>query len=468
MTITSPPIVIKLRSADYNSDVAVEELVHQDSYEKLKEHIKADLEVAEKNRKERAARAARKSDDGFAQETYPPGSGLVYFIDGTRGAGKTTFLKSAFNGLSGHDPINKEQYGIKGLCRLAYIDPSRLEDAEIVLLGVLRAIKDLLDKRKSCICQDDEQKHNGIRDAFKKLAGGLSLFQKDHHQLSTLDPELFLDQGLKRTAHSQDLRHHFHDLLDKTCEFLKVDALLLAFDDADTNARHAIRVLECIRSYLDTPRLVILVTGDMELYSLQVRGSFCNSLEYCKHDQASGRTQQQHRMLDHLEEQYLLKLFPLQRRLQLRSLGDLIRNGKAYVLEYDKWDGEEKADKEIKRDIESVLNELIRRALRVQGDADIRLFRNYIVQQPLRSVMQILSGCAGSLSSSDEVGDATSEWSNKLSSVLRESLRGIAYGSLYRHDLDIEGIARNNINKLFVESPSIVIRQKLSAGVEQR
>ncbi len=77
----------------------------------------------------------------------------------------------------------------------------------------------------------------------------------------------------------------------------------------------------------DTPRLVVLVTGDIELYSLMVRDHFYDSLGDAKHEQAKERADQRHKMVDHLEDQYLLKLFPMHRRLQLRPLWNLLQKG---------------------------------------------------------------------------------------------------------------------------------------------
>jgi hypothetical protein len=106
--------------------------------------------------------------------------------------------------------------------------------------------------------------------------------------------------------------------------------LLFAFDDADTNSKHAIELLEMIRNYLDTPRALVLLTGDLELYALLVRQNFRTELtqgnpsEWGGQNASNDRSVQQSRMLDHLEEQYLLKLFPVQERHILFPLWRLV------------------------------------------------------------------------------------------------------------------------------------------------
>jgi hypothetical protein len=425
MTNTPTTVTINLNSSDYNSNVPVDELVHRSCYEDLKKKIDNDLQKAHNPRE-------GCKDDSALFDKYPSGSGLVYFIDGTRGAGKSTFLCSAFKGLS---DIGK---GGPTLAPLAYIDPSRLENNEIILLSILKALKEAVDKHKPR--RRNEESYKDFRESFKKLAGGLSLFAKDHHPLQHLDPELFLDHGLTRAGYSKDLRRHLHEVFDYACNLLGAKALLLAFDDADTNSAHALKVLECIRNYLDTPRIVTLVTGDLELYSLLVRDHFFNNLDHSRYDKDDERHQQRTRMEDHLEDQYLLKLFPIQRRYRLRPLGSLLKDSTiAYTLAHD--------DRFDERTPQEALDELIRRGLRIKNNADIVFYREFLLQQPLRSVLQLLSRCAPHLCKQAEK-DKEKEWNEKLSEALRESLRGMALGSLYTFGVDVDALANKDLPAL--------------------
>lgn len=419
-------IKIKLNFSDYNADIPIEELVQQLCYENLKKKINDDLE------KTKDVHPNCKDNSPFF-EKYPPGSGLVYFIDGTRGAGKSTFLRAAFKDLSEQKSVTVR------LAQLAYIDPSRLENGEIVLLYVLKALKDAIDKCGPNLRQ--EQSYQEFRNNFKKLAGGLKLFAKDHHPLQHFDPDLFLDHGLDLAGHSTELRRHLHEVFDRACGLLGVGALLLAFDDADTNAGHARKVLECIRNYLDTPRLVILVTGDMELYSLLVRDHFFDNLRHSSYDQDEVRHQQRVRMVDHLEDQYLLKLFPIQRRYQLRPLGSLLKDSSNdYALEY----GESFTN----RSPRTALEELIRRGLRIKNWTDIVLYREFLLQQPLRAVLQMLSRCAPQLSDTDKKGKEAQGWNENISEALRKSLRSMALGSLYKYNVDVDALANKDLPAL--------------------
>ena len=433
-------ITIDLAVGDANGTVKAGNLIQKKSYEHLHALIQADLLKAQ---------GLRRSQGGDPQrcaalhETDPPGSGLVYFVDGTRGAGKSTFLRTAFAEIPSYR--NDEDARSVRLGQLDYIDPSRIEQNELILLSVLKALLGRVeDHLRTGLRQTDEALVHGFRTTFKKLAGGLIVLDKNHNQLTHVDPELYTDWGLERAGHSADLRNRLNRLLEEACSLLGVDALLLAFDDADTKAEHAHAVLECIRNYLDTPRLVILVTGDMELYSLLVRDRFHYELNRAKAYSGTDREQQRIRMVDHLEEQYLLKLFPIRRRLQLRPLWNLLeadreRDG-AYLLTRTDWPAG--------RDPRIVLDEIIRRALRIKAPGDIALYREFLLKQPLRSVLQVLSRCSDRVAESDEAGRQSTTWDPRLAEAASESTRGMALGSLYKLNVDVDAIAAHELAPL--------------------
>lgn len=429
-------IKVDLDRSEKNGTINAGELIQRRAYLHLVDQIRKDLAVA-------AKLYFAKEMDSISDEKYPPGSGLTYFIDGTRGAGKSTFLRSAFNSL------NSEKIKVASLC---YIDPSRIENSEIILLAVLKALAEkMVGLAKSKATLRDAPAHQKFRNLFKKLAGGLSLFAKDHSQLQYLDPELFLDHGLERAGHSQDLRKNFHSLLDTACELFQVDALVVAFDDADTRANHATAVLECIRNYLDTSRLVVLVTGDLELYSLLVRDHFHSNLNHSYNDHEEERRHQRIRMVDHLESQYLLKLFPIRRRLQLRPLWNLLEKPPEidgvranYVISCTNW-----ADGAHESRPGEVIDNIISLGLRVKDQNDVKLYREFLLKQPLRSVLQLLSRCAPYLRvGTRDVTNAAYEWNEDLSEAVREGLRAMALGSLYKFGIDVDAIAAHELPTL--------------------
>ncbi|MDR7307266.1 hypothetical protein [Rhodoferax saidenbachensis] len=437
-------IKINLDQSDASRHIGSGELIQQECYNKLKTEIARDLTRAK----------------SFPPaQNFPLGSGLAYFIDGTRGAGKSTFLQAAHSALSDDSALK--------LGKLSYIDPSRIEGSEVILLPILKDLKRLIqDSAKRCLNEEDRVRE--FRTHFKRMAGGLSLFATDNDQLKDLDPELYLDWGLERAAHGTELRNNLHKLVDAACQILNVEALVLAFDDADTNAVNAHTVLECIRKYLDTPKLVVLITGDMELYSQLVRDNFFKDLGASRSEMDSERNAQRTKMVDHLEDQYLLKLFPIRRRVQLRPLWNLLPRSDANVemprfeLSCDDWKGNA-------RSIESAIFELIRRGLRLQDRKDIVLFYEFLLKQPLRSVLQVLSRCAKHISSSDEIGRDNSNWDSTLSEALGESLRAMALGSLYKFGIDVDALGARELPTLIEAVFELTVRDgELDTGAYLR
>ncbi len=437
MTNKNQEVVIKIDDSNGYFEINPDELIHQDAYDSLRKSIKSTLLTI----KDRALNSDKKTSPSN-NSSSAPGSGLVYFIDGSRGAGKTTFLRTLYESLSDQLAKPDESNNIVRVEKLDYIDPTRLEKCENLLLYVLRGLKVIIENSHTSV--DNEISKGEFRQYFKKLAGGLSLFRDDHNQLNHLDPELFFDRGLTRAEDSRSLRAYFHKAVESACKILNIDALMLAFDDADTNAQHAFPLLECIRNYLDSPQLLVLVTGDMELYSLLVRDEFSKRLPIIKDERNQGREIQRARMLDHLEDQYVLKLFPLSRRQHLKTLYKILdkdydKNDTAnYKMSSPYWQD--------LRDPFKVLDEIITRGMRIASQSDIYLFRTHLLKQPLRSILQVLQNCIPHLSKSDS--HIKNEWSRSLSDALRSSLRAMAQGSLYKQGIMVDELTANYLPTL--------------------
>lgn len=375
---------IDLETVHAQTELKEDALIQKHIYDALKTRIKKRLDWVLEKSKENKNQCATSSN-------MPSGSGWVSFIDGTRGAGKSTFMYNALRLLDKDKDFGQ-------LAVVGCIDPSRIESNEILLLTLLHALKEKVESalKRPPQCATDSVDQKSWEKAFHKVAGGLVMFQKDHHPLKELDEDLFLNIGIERAGHSAKLREHLGQLFEVACKLLNKEALLFAFDDADTNSKHAIALLEVIRNYLDTPRALVLLTGDLELYSLLVRQNFRRELTQGKPSEWGGqnaskdRSVQQSRMLDHLEEQYLLKLFPVQERHILFPL---------WRLADDTGTQTAKAQYQVKvNDKETSLiefvNDRIKKGFRLTTSTDINLYTEFFLMQPLRSVLQTLARIA--------------------------------------------------------------------------
>ncbi|HEY0906395.1 MAG TPA: hypothetical protein VGE17_04280, partial [Methylophilus sp.] len=214
----------------------------------------------------------------------------------------------------------------------------------------------------------------------------------------------------------------------------------LAIDDADTKFAHAIDVLECIRKYLDTPQMVVLVTGDMEMYSLLVQNHFQQDFAGNNKGFTPDRKAQQTRMVAHLEEQYLLKLFPIQRRVQLKTLHTLTervkkdskQSGTKILPNFIVKTPGDDPNMPLLNAIEGIATE----GLRLRDRLDLDLFREHVLKLPVRSVLQLLSTYY-QLSKNGAVSERQ---------AAADALRATALSSLYRHDIDVESIAEGDMH----------------------
>jgi hypothetical protein len=288
-------------------------------------------------------------------------------------------------------------------------------------------------------CEEGLAARKRWQKAFHKVAGGLVMFQPDHHPLKELDEELFLDIGLERAGHSAKLRNNLSQLFDEACALLKVDALLFAFDDADTNSEHAIALLEVIRNYLDTPRLLILLTGDLELYSLLVRQNFRDELTQDKPSEwgtpgaANDRSIQQSRMLNHLEEQYLLKIFPVQERHILFPLWRLADEMGSPTDNTNKYEVKGKSGSLI-----DFVKGHIQKGFRLTTSSDIDLFTEFFLMQPLRSVLQTLARIESVTESSEY------EYAREFS----QAMIAMSLQNLYQANIPVDELVAQNFHAL--------------------
>ena len=139
---TKSPVVINLDKRSSTGYVDPSDLIQRDSFNKLRSLIEGALKQTDNLRQRSAASTA-----GYQNGDQPPeGGGQVFFIDGTRGAGKSTFLYSAYVALT--DELASQPLGGNSLSlgSLAYIDPSKIEAKEHVLLQVLHSLSRRVDE----------------------------------------------------------------------------------------------------------------------------------------------------------------------------------------------------------------------------------------------------------------------------------------------------------------------------------
>lgn len=389
----------------------------------------------------------------------------VFFIDGTRGSGKSTFLQTAIEELNKGNLPKEKKFDLK-LEKLAYIDPTMIQTGEHILLSLLASLDKKVKTRTKCReCLDGMYDRNGssleeYRKQFQYIANGLMLLGKSGRKRD-IDEEYFdeiilLNEKLNNAGDGLSLKEGLTELFKITRKLLGVDAFIVGLDDVDTNFDIGWEVLETIRRYGDIPGLIFLVTGDLQLYTHLVRDrhfrNFSDSI--AKNDEQ--RVKERARMVDHLEQQYLLKIFPLHQRTQLVSLWELLqeeeRKGEKkeerkilYRLEL----GQSKNEQSVKRiasesgeseiELQNAVETMLTEGLSLGGrqlKSEIQRYVEYFLRLPVRSVLQILTRYHND-------GAAPSN-----QSALAEAMRSSMVGSLYKQGIDVEAIANDVFAKL--------------------
>lgn len=244
-------------------------------------------------------------------------------INGKRGVGKTSFILSMMDAL-----VDKLD-----ICVLNIIDPTLIETKEHVFLNIITSIKDRVENYSMHAQNYHHDNNDSLREwknSLKNLAGGLSILDgvgTNHLEDSMWDsPELILEKGLSNTKQGKDLEENFHKFIDESLKIIGSKAFFLVLDDIDTSLEKGISIMETLRKYLTSPKLIISILGDIDLYSILSR-----QLQWEKIDSKKILIQYEGKekyipQIEHLEEQYLIKILKPENRIDLDNLFDLKDN----------------------------------------------------------------------------------------------------------------------------------------------
>ena len=257
-------------------------------------------------------------------------------IFGNRGAGKTTFLKTALNYVNTHFT--------KDVALLKTIDPSIIDGKQnsfITIIALIHeCVQNYLYKTSLQIrVNNNTRTVDAYQDVYKKLLKGLPFVDGigKENGYQDWDDDLYVSiQGMERAKESNNLVENFRKYIDCALHILDKHCFILPFDDIDTNANKGFEVLEIIRKYLVSDKVIIILTGDLDLYSKLVRKASWESfdLEFLKKecDYSSRRKEEFSHMVDHLESQYLLKILKPANRIHLKTIREIIESKESSIF----------------------------------------------------------------------------------------------------------------------------------------
>ncbi|MDY0138080.1 MAG: hypothetical protein RBR50_00085 [Candidatus Izemoplasmatales bacterium] len=240
-------------------------------------------------------------------------------ILGSRGSGKSSLLLSIENNISDEIKNNVEI--------LRPIDPTLFESRQNILITLIALIQEQVNKISNCEKMDD-QKHNEWLRSLRKLAEGLNALDGvGKNSLETdiwSDPQIILEKGLKQAISEEQLETNFYNFIENSLELLNKKFLLVLFDDIDTSFDKGEEVLETLRKYLRYPKIISMLAGDMDLFIKLVRRKNWPQFEILLKNEDYNK-QEIRSTIDHLEEQYLLKVLPSPSRIELSNLYELVQ-----------------------------------------------------------------------------------------------------------------------------------------------
>ncbi len=342
-----------------SKDFKEENIIHKNEFEQAKELIQ--------NQIPENLQDITKND---ALEGYYK----TILVEGGRGTGKTTFLKNFFS-------KNITERALKNIEILPFLDPTRIENKTSIFLTIISLIRECIynefnEKINEC---GIECKRKSWNDILNKLAKGLPSIDDNPKEPYYWDDDfMIMEKGLSATKSAFDLRKNFKILIKDSLELLGKKAFLLVVDDVDTDCNKAWNLLETLRKYLCVQGFVTVVSGNLELFSLEIR------LEQSKRFEKLSANNKEKQIIE-LTDQYIRKIFPPAYRISLDSLNYLGLKNKNSVFNYNKPEILIKygvANQEI-----NLLDfiKLIFNTLGIKNDYQITAYIDFIFSLPLRS-----------------------------------------------------------------------------------
>ena len=253
-------------------------------------------------------------------------------IFGSRGSGKTTFLLSLVKRYENHPD----------LAAIRVIDPTLIEEKGHIFLTILTQIKKLVKNHRSLNCCDriehpDHLKEKCWEQKLQELAAGLPTIDgvtRSINESDWQDAQYIMKKGLTSVQAAFELEERFNRFLDMSLEIIGKKGILLAFDDVDIDFTRGWPVLETLRKYLTSPRIITVISGDLKLFSKAIRKmqwkNFGKALLKNEGEDLK-KMEEYNSLVTEMESQYLQKVLKPERRIHLNSIYEKICIAKADI-----------------------------------------------------------------------------------------------------------------------------------------
>jgi hypothetical protein len=366
---------------DQNTRVLkVEEIIHPREFELVINLIKKSFSKAE----EKPAEPEKDSKNIYRTRYHD-----TIVVSGSRGTGKTTFLMTLLKGIESGEIKQKGGEHSDNLSKikvLPILDPTLIELKAHPFVTIISLIYDAVAESIDCCrvhCDDKlDKKLEEWKDCFNSLAEGLPVLDGIGNGALTGtewdDPEYVMKEGIRKAKAANNLEENFNRFVEESLKLLNKGAFLICFDDIDTDFTKGWPILEILRKYLTSSKIITILSGDLELYSAIVRKSQWNNIGI---DRVKGETTDQLQkfkdLVSQLENQYLLKLLRPERRITLNSIfSNIYQNRIVYKIN----------DIEIQKYYEGNLLE----KYSFKSEAEKKIIIGFVENLPIRTQIQLL------------------------------------------------------------------------------
>ncbi|HGE7340987.1 antiviral RADAR system adenosine triphosphatase RdrA [Citrobacter sp. FDAARGOS_156] len=250
-------------------------------------------------------------------------------IDGARGTGKSTVLVNLpaylkqrtityYDGQQGnYDSLRRELQPNNDLMARIHIlkpvDPTLLEEHDDLFLHVIVAA--VLSDSQVQQAQHDSPSYRSMLRALEELANGLE-------SVDAQKEERGLDK-LRSFIGNRQLNSKVHAFFRSVLTLIGKDLLVLPIDDVDTALDRAYENLEIIRRYLNTPLVLPIISGDLDLYYeviwREFHGKIVKPTPQYKEEEANLWASQ-------LATEYQRKILPVPNRMRMPDIQEYLRD----------------------------------------------------------------------------------------------------------------------------------------------
>ncbi len=374
--------------------------------------------------------AVRSNASGAKHQWEDGWTNLNFFISGSRGSGKSTFLRHITKILTNENSSFADSYfrerGVRcpRIHNLFFCDPTAMTSHENFFVSIIGAFKSYIQNNQKI---QSEQTHfylgggrhhhneesNGahtheflmstvgstsqtLLEGINKLAEGIGLLdEKFAARQERLDAYSQLQFGIKNSNKAHSLKKQFDELVNQIAESYNEEAFLIAIDDADLWCSDNKKIIESIRTYLTHPRLIVFFTADPVLTHETIKEKQFGQFD--RHYHQADATNQTRRwdLINDMTAQYLKKVFPSPNHVTLLPLCETAQEEGApkYCIDFTNnamlANNSDIRQKLRTTDIFDLLRLAFRGTIAVQ-ESDIDILVSALLRLPLRNIMMTL------------------------------------------------------------------------------